>query len=129
MAAALPPEGATLLVPSGPRKHLFVVLTKPSGLREHILIVGINSVRDGEYHDPACVLYAGDHPFLTRPSFVAYRFAKVVDGISIRQSVADGYFLPRERMSDDVFDRICHGLVMSRHTKPSINTFYVNRPD
>ena len=129
MPRVLPGEGSTLLVPSGPRRHLFVVLTKPAGSKERILMVGINSIHDDQYHDPACILYAGDHPFITRPSFIAYRFAKIVDGDRVRHCLETGYFTLREPVSQEVFEKICHGLVMSRHTRPSVSTFYANRPD
>lgn len=129
MAGGLPGEGSTLLVPSGPKKHLFVVLTKPVGIQEDILIVGVSSIRDDQYHDPACKVYAGDHPFISRPSYVRYAFARTVSGSRLREALGDGYFKQLEPCSADLFDRICHGVVTSKHTAPRINTFYCNRPD
>ena len=75
-----PYRRGTILVPSGPvhdpdKKHLFVVLTDPCPTAGDVLMVNVSTIRHG--HDPACKLFAGDHPFIRRDSFVEYVRARI----------------------------------------------------
>ena len=63
-----PSEGGTLLIASGPTKHLFVIITAPQAGSD-VAIANFTSLYPG-YHDASCVTEPGEHPFLTRPSYV-----------------------------------------------------------
>ncbi len=63
------------------RMHLFVVLTDPlcnfdDGIRK-VLLVSLSSIHDDLYHDSACILEPGEHPFVKRDSYVVYQKARI----------------------------------------------------
>jgi hypothetical protein len=132
MSLFVPFRRATLLVPSGPggnpdQKHLFILLTNPvpnAANGKDVLLVGLSSVRAGGYHDPACLLYPGDHPFLVRQSYVNYRMARIEDAQKLINGVRTGVLAPKEVLAGEIFARVCHGLTESRHTAPKILEFY-----
>lgn len=133
MSLFVPFRRATLLIPSGPQqnpdqKHLFILLTDPvsmAGGGKESLLVGMASVRQGFFHDPACLLYPGDHPFITRQSYINYRMARIEDSEKLVRGVKQGALIPKEILAGEIFARVCHGLTESRHTAPKILEFYL----
>ncbi|WP_252272786.1 hypothetical protein [Pseudomonas subflava] len=120
---------ATVLVPSGtPQqpdlKHLFILLNDPVTLARLVLLVSISRVKQGRPHDPACLLYPGDHPFITQNSYVVYRKARIEEAVKIERGVQGQILVPREAMDGGVFARICEGVLNSRHTEPAIKSFF-----
>jgi len=123
----VPYRRGTLLVPSGPpndlaRKHLFIVLTDPCPSRGDVLLVNVPTIRRN--HDPACRLFAGDHPFLKHDSFVEYAMARIELAQGIATAVATGRMIPRDDLDGAVFARVCNGLTTSRFTKPRVVAYY-----
>lgn len=132
MSLFLPLKRATLLVPSGTgndpdRKHLFILLTDPiddgSGVKK-VLMVSISSLRSGVPHDPTCVLYPGDHPFIKRESFVFYARTRIEETDPLLRGVKDGKLVAQDPMESGIFARICKGLEESRFTPSKILKFY-----
>lgn len=132
MSLFLPLKRTTLLIPSGPhgdqdRKHLFILLTDPhadeSG-QTRVLMVSLSTVRPGVPHDPTCVLYAGDHPFVKFDSYVVYQKARLEETEKVLEGVKNGQLLPQDPMEGAVFARICKGLEESRLTPAKLRTFY-----
>lgn len=132
MSLFLPLKRATLLVPSGPqsdpdRKHLFILLTDPaddgSG-QNAVLMVSLSSVKSGMPHDPTCILYPGDHPFVRRASFVFYARARLEEADKLLRGVKDGKLVAHDPMDSGMFARICKGIEESRFTPPKILKFY-----
>lgn len=89
-----PSEGSTLLIPSGPKHHLFIVLTKPCRLGR-VSMVNITSVIPGTTYDQTCVLQPGEHNFIRRLSYVYYRKARVESVATLRIGVRDNNFIPK----------------------------------
>lgn len=133
MSVFLPLRRATLLIPSGPaadpdRKHLFILLTDPcsdEAGRNCVLMVSLSSIKSGLHHDPACILYAGDHPFIKKTSFVVYGKARLEIVDKVLNGVKRGLLVPQEPMDGAVFARICKGLEESRHMSPKLRAFYL----
>ena len=132
MSLFLPLKRATLLVPSGPkndpdRKHLFVLLTDPandgSGGRP-VLMVSLSSVKSGVPHDPTCILYPGDHPFVKRESFVLYARARIEMADKLLRGIKDEKLVAHDPMELGVFTRICKGVEVSRFTPQKLHKFY-----
>lgn len=120
---------ATVLVPSGTLsqpdlKHLFILLNNPVDQKRLVLLVSISTVRPGRPHDPACLLYPGDHPFIKVDSYVVYRKARIEEADKIERGVTGQILVPREPMDAAIFVRICEGVLVSRHTEPAIKTFF-----
>lgn len=132
MSLFIPLRRATLLIPSGPtgdqdRKHLFVLLTDPqhddAGVKR-VLMASLSTVRPGVPHDPACLLYPGDHSFVKRDSYVVYQKARLEEVAKVLRGVESGQFVSHDRMDGAIFARICKGLEESRHTPPKLLDFY-----
>ena len=133
MSLFVPYRRATLLIPSGPahdpdRKHLFIVLTDPAQVldfdEKHSLLVGVFSINPELPHDPACELHAGDHAFIRHKSYVHYAWARIEPSQSILNGVKKGVLVPKAMLVEDIFARVCKGLVESRFTPPRIVSFY-----
>ncbi len=128
----MPVRRATLLIPSGPQhnpdqKHLFILLTDPVQIltvEKEVLLVGISSVKEGLFHAPTCLLYPGDHSFVSRKSFVNYGRARIEAAQKLLNGVRQGLFTPKEAIAGEIFARVCYGLTESRHTAPKILDFY-----
>lgn len=129
-----PTKRATLLIPSGPdhdpnRKHLFILLTDPvqapdAGLKE-VLLVGVAKRNPNLPHDPTCILYPGDYPFITCESYVNYRYARIEEAGKLVTGVQKGLLVPKGTIDGEIFARVCHGLTQSRHTAPRVLAFYM----
>jgi hypothetical protein len=127
----LPFRRATLLVPSGPehdvdRKHLFIVLTDPvdqAGGRS-VLMVSLSTLYPDLPHDPTCRLYPGDHPFVTRESYVFYARARIEAADKLLRGVKSRQLIPKDPIESGIFARMCQGLEDSRFTPLKILHFY-----
>ena len=129
----IPTRRATVLIPSGPdadkeRKHLFILLTDPvpnvDTKTSEVLSVSVSSIKEGYPFDPACRLYAGDHPFLRHESFVHYRYARIDVVSAFLAGVKIGAFIPQGPLKEPIFAQVCQGLLASRNTSPRIRQFY-----
>lgn len=132
MKLFLPVRRATLLIPSGPegdqdRKHLFILLTDPhddgTGCKR-VLLVSTSTVKPNAHHDPACLLYEGDHPFIKRKSYIVYQRARIEQADKITRGLKNGVFIQQEVMDSAIFARVCKGLEESMRTAPDILAFY-----
>lgn len=120
---------ATVLVPSGTPerpelKHLFILLNDPHGQEQHVLIVSISTIRAGKYHDTACRLFAGDHPFIKVDSYVVYARARLETSAVLAKGVQQQILVQHDPMPGDVFARICQGVLDSRHTPQYLKDFF-----
>ena len=117
-----------MLVASGPshdpdRKHLFVLLTHGLGEQEEVLLVSLCSIVAGVPHDASCVLQAGDHPFVKHPTSIRYDKPRYLPREKLLAGVKAGVFAPHDPVSEDVYDRICAGLLASPFATPKDQAF------
>jgi len=133
MSLFVPYRRATLLIPSGPahdpeRKHLFIVLTDPARVLDYdetqSLLVGVTTLQPDLPYDPTCLLHAGDHEFIRHRSYVHYARALIEPSQSILNGVKKGVLVPKAMLVEDIFARVCNGLVKSRFTARRIIAFY-----
>jgi hypothetical protein len=66
--------------------------------------------------DSACVLSAGDHPFIVVKSYIMYRKCRIEKCQTLIKGVEEGLLIPRDPFTDGPFNRICEGIEKSRHT-------------
>jgi hypothetical protein len=134
----LPLRRASILIPSGPegdqeRKHLFILLTDPykniNMDDSWILMVSLSTIRTGVPHDPTCILYVGDHPFIKHESYVFYQKARLENADKILRGVKSGQLIPQDPIDRSVFARVCKGLQESRLTPPKYLDFYLKATD
>ena len=117
----LPVKKGTLLKLSGNKEHLFVILTEECSEKYHLL-VNFSSIHDNVYHDDACVVNSGEHPFIKHPSYIEYRLAETVKA----SHLAKCNFTQKEPVSDELFKRICDGLILSRHASKRIKKYFID---
>lgn len=121
-------QGACLLVPSGPEdyKHLFAIAVGPEqldghGARPHVIMVSVTTVKPEYPHDPACVIRAGEHPFIVHDSYVYYRDPRVESVDHVEKMVLTSVWQERDPCSAELLQRIRAGLLSStrvpRHIK------------
>lgn len=117
----------TLLIPTGPVKHLHVVMNDPVYSPEHrderVLVVNISSIKDDCTYDDSCVLKPGCHPFVKQPSYVYYRDAAALVVPRIIEKVELGEFDLHHPVDQDLYLRVLNGFNTSKHVKPKIKRF------
>ena len=134
MTVFQPVRRATLLIPSGPahdpdRKHLFIILTDSvadplNGNKDCLLLTSLSTLDTALPHDPTCILRLGDHPFVTRDSYVSYQSSRIQETTKIINGVASGVLVVKDPMASGIVDRICDGLLSSPHTAEKIKRFF-----
>lgn len=97
-------------------------------------MVPICSVLPKIRHDNACLISAGDHPFVKHESYVAYALCRVESADAMAEHVGGGYLIENQPASEVLAQRIVAGLKRSKFTKPFALEFYgdfersLNRP-
>lgn len=120
--------GECLLIPSGPgdKSHLFTVVLGPKrfeghGESEQVVMVSVTTIKPDFPYDPACVIRAGEHPFIEHDSYVYYREPRVESVSHVASMVETMGWLPKESCSAELRRRIVEGLLASkrvpRHVK------------
>lgn len=103
-------QQGTLFILTGPVHHLHVVMNDPVFCNEigdmSVLVVNISSVQNGAFHDPACILQPGCHPFITRASWVVYRGATVLKVPRLEAKIASGDVRPDNPVTKLVYDQV-----------------------
>ena len=119
---------ATLLIPSGPshdpnRKHLHIVVTDPNASGD-VLIVCVVSIPSTYIYDSSCTFFPGEHPFIVKDSYVAFRFSRVVQASVLEAKVAAGDYIAKAGLAEKRFADVVVGRMDSPFTTPKILKFY-----
>lgn len=114
--------GCTLLVPSGPGKHLHVVVLGPVvvqgyGTAPQVAMVSVTSKRPGIHCDAACEIAPGEHEFVQRESYVAYRYLRIDAEAHAAKLIGDGIWTAHAPCSAALFERIRAGVCASQFTR------------
>jgi hypothetical protein len=117
-----PSAGATVLIPSGAGKHLFVVLNDPLplpgyGSRPCVVLVNVSTVRNDIPYDTICTLPAGSHPFIVATSYARYQDARLYRADELAARVAQGLFSLHQPLAREWLDAVKAGLKASPRTK------------
>lgn len=130
------PVKSTLMMSSPPPnaekdqvEHLFVVLTAGSVDMPEVLLVNFSKIykyRMGQKfeYDDACVVEVGEHSFVRRRSFIAYRYAKTEQLSHLLKGINEGRFYLDEPVSDELYERILDGLYISKFLQPKYRIFH-----
>lgn len=127
--------GETFLFPPE-SKHLWMIISDPAQDTVNVLAVYFSTWES--YKDQACIVQAGEHPFVTHKTIVAYEFARMESAATWEKLKADRLAIPRQplppellfrvrqsahhsRIRRDWFHHICdQGLVDTRKLKPTL---------
>jgi hypothetical protein len=115
----------TLLIPSGTKNHLFVILTEACP-EVNILLVSFSTIRDERFYDDTCIVEPGEHPFIKNRSYIEYRKARIEKESHVIKCSEATYWFPHEPVSDELFKRICNGILDSPHTPKRIKDYYLS---
>ena len=102
-------------------EHLWIVLTEPD---EDGGVVCVCFVTQKQYTDPTVVCEPGEHPFIKRPTAVAYRFAERFSLKRIKSNLSGGSFTKKERCSEVLFRKIYDGILVSDFTPNRIREIF-----
>lgn len=126
--------GACLLVPSGPgnKSHLFTIVLGPEqwvgyGGNDQVVMVSITTVKPDFPHDTACVIQAGEHPFIEHESYVYYREARIDSAAHVDNMIATMGWHPKEPCSPALRNRIMQGMMISKRVPRHIKLLFTQR--
>ena len=109
----------TVLRPSGPCDHLYIILTTPDGEPPKVVAVNVSSKRANS--DLTTILLMGEHSFLTKQeSIIRYDMAELIEVEQLVNAVNSGDLTALEDMNENVFQRICLGINNSPNTPSQI---------
>ncbi|MES0157554.1 hypothetical protein NKJ81_28920 [Mesorhizobium sp. M0018] len=124
----VPYPTGTLLVPSGPGKHLFIVVTKKCKDGFHLLF-SVSSVKEGVFYDKSCEFAGGEHVFIKHASFVLYRLADQKKAAVIAKLVDKNLYSVKPDLDEKHFKRVCRGIGTSKFVAPWALKYYLaNKP-
>jgi len=131
MSLFIPVERASLLILSGSasdptRNHLFILLNNPVTAERLVLLVSLSTVREGRYHDPACVIEpdSTSNRFIKKTSFVDYSKAMIEPASKLLNGVRLGVMAPQGTVERELFGRICAGVMASKRTPQKCRAFF-----
>jgi hypothetical protein len=99
---------------TGSTPHLWVLLWGPQGAADAFIGVFLTTRRP--YSDSACVLYAGDHPFIRHETAVRYNSPVRWTEAALNEIIALGQGHLREAVTSDVLERLRRGFFVSART-------------
>lgn len=118
----------TVLMPSGKCNHLHIVcndpIMNPRTGYDSVLMVNVTSVKHSLPYDPACMLKAGDHPFIYKDSYVYYKKADIFSSERLEVAVNEGAYSQEEDVLDVTFFKILKGFEVSDEVPYKVFQFY-----
>jgi hypothetical protein len=111
--------GYTFFYEDGSDDHLWVVISDPvSYEKDQVVIVCFNSYIEGRPgHDDTCILHPGDHPSITRPTFVNYRRARWIPKDALERLLSYDTIRRRADLQPHILKAVQQGAGESRHIR------------
>jgi hypothetical protein len=107
--------------------HLHVVLSEADGDGFH-LVASITTIYPDMKYDNTCELQAGEHEFITHPSYVLYRHADTARGSHIEAMVNGGVYKEKSDCTDALLKKILAGIEKSAFTRGYVLAYYRKMP-
>lgn len=108
------------MIPSGPSgEHLFTVAVGPVELDGYgpdlqVILVSFTSVKPGAPVDDACLVYEGEHPFITRASYIYYREPRLYSVATVQRNVNADVWRQAQPCDQDLMQRVLYGFRRSK---------------
>ncbi len=114
-------EGTTFWVRSDP--HLWAIISDPQKNPVHVVHVNFTSMKDNArphdpYNDPACVVMAGEHPFIDKPTCVYYGGVQIGSVEHLQHRYDDGDMKLGKPVSAELLAKMRYGATISEHILP-----------
>ena len=97
-------------------RHLRVIISDPSVDPDRVIFISVTSYDATK--EEVCLLYVGDHPFVTHKSCVAYWSAREASLQQLVQLRDGGQLRPGDPVSAELLVRIRRGESLSKDIKP-----------
>ena len=78
--------------------------------------MNFTSVNSEKKRDDACIIEAGEHPFITHQSYVVYERIQIMDYVHVCQCVNKGVYRQAEKVSIQLLEKIVSGIQESSFT-------------
>jgi hypothetical protein len=102
--------------------HLFVIVLEWEEHTRNTIIVNIDTLQRKSDH--TTILDRGDHEFIKHPSFVNYRKARIISSLELEGMLNSGIAKPKPSFTNEIFQRICEGILRSRFTPAEVREMY-----
>jgi hypothetical protein len=111
--------GDTLHIPSGQNKHLFVVILGPIAIEsrgkiKQYILLNFSSIKPDDGHDTTCEIQPGEHPNITRPSYVVYRKAEIQREDDLMKAISQKNYTQSTPCSEELVNKILQGVKQSK---------------
>lgn len=97
-------SGDTLLAVDGTDDHLWIIISDTDTDPDELVIVCLLSWQ--EYHDQACILHPGDHPFVKHDTCVNYPSATLAHRTKLESLLKAGNLKAKAPVSAELLGRI-----------------------
>lgn len=108
--------------------HLHCVLTNPCPEGEQ-LVANVTGRNPGVPADLACELAIGDHPEITKASFIFYEKARVITPKMLEVWTFGHQVSLTSAFGAEVLARICAGVTASKFITPKVRQYYLDHKD
>ncbi len=102
------------------RPHVWTIISD-SELNGDKLVI-LNFTTDDDI-DPTCVIEPGEHPFISRTTYVNYRDAKIAEAEQLAQAVRARHIMFKDDLSEDLLQKIRAGAAESQYLQNKIRRF------
>lgn len=106
--------------------HLFVVCSDPCDQLK-VAIVPLATYTN-DLCDQTCLVFAGEHAFVQRKSYVLYRNARIIGCEEISRGIANGTLRTHDDLNAQTFLKVKNGICRSPNTPRKVKT-YLNCPE
>jgi hypothetical protein len=87
--------------------HLWLIVNAPSAHSGLALLVNISTLRPNA--ETACIIQAGEHPFIKHDSYVRYGGARKAKAADLAEAVKMGLLRPYQAASRDFLEKVRAG--------------------
>ena len=105
--------------------HVHIVITSVNSHTGAFLCVPIDSWKNPKLSDSTVILTPGDHPFISKKSFINYHESKILNFEIIEKLISEGEAQKMVPISPALLEKIRLGIKKSNFTKSGIIEFYV----
>lgn len=104
-----------------PIPHLHIVISDPNENGE-VMVVNISSCK--ERYERSCVLEAGEHPQITKKSYIPYKYAKKMNQKIFLTDRFRRLITVKEDISDSVLKKIQEGAKISPRLESGFKSYF-----
>ena len=107
--------------------HLHIILTDPDEHDGSVVVVTVNITTHEDWKDPTVILSDNDHPYIEKPSSIAYVYAELFSVEKLLRYINEEKSLHEFVLEDDVIQKICEGVMKSPFTPLGILKYWQDK--